>query len=138
MRKHNKAAYKSGLEKKFQEASKDLGWVLPYEQDKIKYTVPEKVHTYTPDFTVTKNIYIETKGLWTAADRKKALLIKEQYPDIRILYVFQRDQKLSKKSNTTYLEWAEKQGLDACLFVDEKTWATFIMNNIPQLKGFQQ
>mgnify|MGYP003336820699 CR=1 FL=1 len=52
-KKHNRAAYKSGLESRFQAAAAAEGWNLPYEQDKIKYEIPASNHTYTPDFTTT-------------------------------------------------------------------------------------
>ena len=123
--------YKSGLENKFQEACKLRGWELPYEANKIKYVIPASNHTYTPDFTVTNNVYIETKGLWTGADRKKAVLIKEQHPEVTILYVLQRNQGLSKKSKTTYLDWAAKNGLDACVFANNEHWTNFIMRHLP-------
>ena len=129
-RKHLNAAYKSGLEQKFQAATQALGYHLPYEKDRIKYVIPASKHTYTPDFTVTSNVYIETKGLWTGADRKKALLIKEQHPQINILYVLYRDQKLSKKSNTTYLMWAEKNSLDACTFANKEHWINYIKKHV--------
>jgi hypothetical protein len=119
-RTHNKG-YKSGLETKFGE---ETG--LPYETDKIKYTIPAKVHTYTPDFKVTNNVYIETKGQWTLQDRKKALLVKEQHPEVIILYVLYRNQRLSKKSSTTYLDWATKNELPCCLFSDSGAWKDFI------------
>ena len=124
--RHNEASYKSGLEVRFQVACVELGWNLPYEEDRIKYSIPAKNHTYTPDFTVIKNVHIETKGQWTAIDRKKALLIKEQHPHIKILYVLYKDQRLSKKSTTTYLEWANKNGLEACTFQDKDYWIIFI------------
>lgn len=127
---HTVAAYKSGLEEKFQKATTDLGFTLPYEMDRIKYVIPASKHTYTPDFTVTENVYVETKGLWTGSDRKKAVLIKEQHPHIHILYVFYRDQKLSKKSSTTYLAWASKNGLEACTFADKPTWISYIERHV--------
>ena len=125
-KKHLQAAYRSGLEQRFQDATTALGYSFPYEQDKIKYEIPASKHSYTPDFTVTKNVYIETKGLWTAADRKKACLIQEQHPDIRILYVLYRNQRISKNSNTTYLDWAKKHNIQACTFSDNLTWTDFI------------
>ena len=125
--RHNPNGYRSGLEAKFQAACEDKGWKLEYEANKIKYVIPASNHTYTPDFTVTNNVYIETKGLWTGSDRKKAVLIKQQHPDITILYVLQRNQGLSKKSSTTYLDWAAKHGLDACLFSDTAHWQDYIM-----------
>jgi hypothetical protein len=129
-RRHLDATYKSGLEARFQAAALAEGWNLPYEANKIKYTIPESNHTYTPDFTVTSNVYVETKGLWSGADRKKALLIKEQHPHIKILYVLYRDQRLSKKSDTTYLMWARKHGLDVCTFKDIAYWMNYIKENI--------
>ena len=128
--RHLSAGYRSGLESRFQAACKEKGWKFPYEQDKIKYVIPASNHTYTPDFTVTSNVYIETKGLWTGADRKKAVFIKEQHPDITILYVLQRNQKLSKKSTTTYLDWAAKNSLDACIYANTEHWTNFIMRHI--------
>jgi hypothetical protein len=129
-RRHNPSAYRSGLETRFQTAAQEHGWNLAYEQDKIKYVIPASNHTYTPDFTVTKNVYIETKGLWVAADRKKAVLIKEQHPEISILYVLQRNQGITKKSKTTYLDWAAKHGLDACVFKDTEHWVNYIKRHI--------
>jgi hypothetical protein len=129
-KKHNKHIYKSGFENNFQLACKEQGWNLPYEQDRIKYVIPSKTHTYTPDFTVTKNVYVETKGLWPAVERKKALFIQEQFPEIKILYVLYRNQKLFKTSTTTYLEWAKNNGLKACTFADTKTWMQFIKDHI--------
>ena len=125
-KRHNSAGYRSGLESRFQAACEEKGWNFPYEQDKIKYVIPASNHTYTPDFTVTNNVYIETKGLWTAIDRKKAMLIKEQHPEITILYVLYRNQKLSKKSSTTYLDWAAKNGLECCTFSNVEHWTEFI------------
>jgi Phage endonuclease I len=127
---HLRAAYKSGLEQRFQDATQALGYDLPYEQDRIKYVIPASKHTYTPDFTVASSAFIETKGLWTSADRKKACLIKEQHPEISILYVLYRDQKLSKKSATTYLMWAEKNGLEACTFANKEHWIAYIKRHI--------
>lgn len=129
-KRHNPSGYKSGLESKFQAACEAKGWKLPYEMDKIKYTIPESKHTYTPDFTVTENVYIETKGLWAGTDRKKAILIRDQHPHIKILYVFQRNQMLSKKSSTSYLDWANKNNLDACVFANTDHWTDYILKHI--------
>jgi len=101
--------FKSKFEQRFWEKTN-----LPYEQDKLAYVVPASNHKYTPDFHVPgTNIYFETKGRWTAVDRKKHLLIKEQHPDKRIILVFQDEKKpINKGSKTTYAGWAEKNGLE--------------------------
>ena len=129
-KRHNPAGYRSGLEVRFQAACETKGFKLGYEDSKIKYVIPSSNHTYTPDFTVTNNVYIETKGLWTGTDRKKAVLIKEQHPEITILYVLQRNQGLSKKSKTTYLDWAAKNNLDACVIADTQHWTDYILKHI--------
>jgi len=52
---------------------------------------------------------IEAKGLFTATDRKKHIFIKQQHPELDIRFVFMSaTNKLSKKSRTTYADWADK------------------------------
>lgn len=107
-RKHGK--YKSGLEQK---TASILKRKVTYESVKIPYVIPERTAYYTPDFVPSKrkNFYIETKGRWVAADRKKHLLIKEQHPEIEVVFIFERPyQTISKKSKTTYADWANKNG----------------------------
>jgi|TARA_R110000824_G_scaffold67401_4_gene174677 predicted nuclease of restriction endonuclease-like RecB superfamily len=81
-----------------------------YEPDRIKYT--PKIRTYTPDFYIEAgDFYVETKGYFVSADRTKHLLIKEQHPEIDIRFVFlNANNRLSKKSKTTYAKWCEKYG----------------------------
>jgi hypothetical protein len=83
--------------------------VISYEVDKFSYTIPATRHTYTPDFKLSDTKYLEAKGLWDAADRKKMKLIKEQYPHITFYMLFQNaHKKLSKTSKTTYAMWCDK------------------------------
>lgn len=108
-KKHNEWLYRSGLEESIAEQLKASHTPFKYEADKIRYVVPEKVHTYTPDFTIVsdtgKTIYIETKGIWDAQDRYKHLLIKEQCPELDIRFVFQNSKaKIRKGSKTTYAD----------------------------------
>lgn len=98
--------YKSQFEKDFHDKYPDL----IYETDKIKYQVE---HTYNPDWKVKDSVYIETKGLFKAADRAKHLKIREQHPEITVYLVFQNpNNKLSRVSKTTYGEWADKHGIE--------------------------
>lgn len=101
--------YRSGLEDSVAEQLKAYGAPFEYEAYKIKYVVPEKVHTYTPDFTLTTQsgnlIYVETKGIWDSQDRFKHLLIKQQQPELDIRFVFQNSKaKIRKGSKTTYAD----------------------------------
>lgn len=98
--------YKSQFEKDFHEAYPQL----TYETDKLKYTVE---HTYNPDWKVKEGVYIETKGLWKAADRAKHKYIREQHPDVKVYLVFQNaNNKLSRVSKTTYGDYCDKYGIE--------------------------
>jgi hypothetical protein len=111
-RKHG---YRSGLEDKISEQLKFTGKTWSYESEKLKYTIPERVATYTPDFILIKKdgskMYIETKGRFTAIDRKKHLLVKSSNPELDIRLLFQTpNNKITKNSKTTYADWANKNG----------------------------
>ena len=80
----------------------------PYEQDKVPYL---KEHTYNPDWTLRKNVYLEAKGRFTSVDRAKHLLIKKQHPEVTVYFLFEKPyQTLSKRSKTTYADWCDKNG----------------------------
>lgn len=106
--------YRSGLEEQVAEELKTKNIDFLYEQEKISYIVPESNHKYAPDFKMNINghtLYIETKGIFAAADRKKHVLIKEQHPDLDIRFLFQNaNTRISKNSKTTYAMWCEKHG----------------------------
>ena len=103
--------YRSGLEELIDQDLKNKGIDGEYEQHKISYTKPATSHKYTPDFKLPNGIYVETKGRFTVFDRKKHLLIKEQHPELDIRFLFQNaNNRLSKKSKTTYAEWCRKNG----------------------------
>lgn len=143
------AGYRSGLEESTGGNLKQRGVNTEYEKYKIKYIVPARTATYTPDFPIKQKVdcpvcagtgrvtspagdredcgicfgtgikflIVETKGRFTAADRKKHLLIKEQHPGYDIRFLFQRSaSRLSKKSKTTYADWCRKHGF---LFADK-------------------
>ena len=60
---------------------------------------------------VKREIFIETKGLFTSADRAKMRLVKEQHPKVDIRFVFSNSKnKISKISKTTYAMWCKKYG----------------------------
>ena len=112
--------YRSGFEERFNASlhqlhSLDLLEHFEYEQSVIRYTKPITHHRYTPDFVVElksgKTLIIETKGRFTAVDRKKHLLLQDQHPELDIRFVFQNSKaKLSKASKTTYAMWCDRYG----------------------------
>jgi hypothetical protein len=119
--KHNKKArrhgrYKSGLEYKIAEDLKANGVYVKYETYKISYTKPVTCHTYTPDFVLPNGIIIEAKGLFSSADRKKHMFVKEQHPNLDVRFVFGNSQnKLYRGSPTSYARWCMNKSF---LFAD--------------------
>ncbi len=110
-------AYRSGLEEKIAAQLEAAGIPVAFEQFKLKYMVPAREATYTPDFVLRNGIIVESKGIFDVEDRKKHLLIREQHPELDIRFVFSSSRaKLYKGSKTTYAEWCEKNGL---LFADK-------------------
>lgn len=108
-KKHTNS-YKSGLEVSVAKSLADLGITDCYEKFKIEWK-DLAYRKYTPDFILPNGVIIETKGLFTASDRRKHLEIKAQHPTLDIRFVFSRSAaKLSKKSKTTYAKWCDKHG----------------------------
>lgn len=102
--------WRSGLEEKVGDELKAKGVSFGYESDKIKWT-DHKIRTYTPDFFLPNGIIIETKGRFTAADRRKHLEIQKQHPDQDIRFVFDNAKnKLYKGAKSTYADWCDKNG----------------------------
>lgn len=87
-----------------------------YEPDTFEYKV-EETRNYTPDFRYRKKgrkvryFYVEYKGVLTLDDRKKAVLFREQHPNIKFYFVFQKPgNKIRRGSKTTYGMWCDKNG----------------------------
>ena len=105
-----KYGYRSGLELKVSDYLKELKIDFLYEQVKIEWE-DLAYRTYTPDFVLSNGIIIETKGQFTAADRRKHLAIQKQHPNLDIRFVFESSKrKLRKGAKSTYGEWCIKHG----------------------------
>lgn len=109
------APYRSMFEKHLATNLAQRGIGFNYETETLPYTVPEQSRRYTPDFIITTRsglkVYIEAKGLFTPDDRKKAILVRNDHPDVDIRFVFMNSaNKLSARSKTTYAMWCEKHG----------------------------
>jgi len=104
-RKHG---YRSGLEHKVSQYLDNLYIKYKYEAIKIEWE-DLAYRTYTPDFVLSNNIIIETKGMFTAADRRKHLFIRKQHPELDIRFVFENSRrKLRKGAKSTYGQWCIK------------------------------
>lgn len=110
---------------KFEEKiSKALPSSFEYETIKLTYTPPPR--TYLPDwYDKTRNIVVEAKGRWDAAERAKSKLVREQHPDLRCIMVFCNPAAtISKNSKTTYEQYAKKIG-----------WEVMSLDEIHKLVG---
>jgi len=103
-----KYGYRSGLEIKIAAALEEQNIGYAYECMKIEWE-DLAYRTYTPDFVLENGIIIETKGMFTAADRRKHLAIKKQHPKLDIRFVFENSKrKLRKGAKSTYGMWCDK------------------------------
>lgn len=117
-KKYRNSKYRSGLEKRNAEHLNEHDVDFEYEPIKIEYKVPARKSRYKPDFILPNGIIVETKGRFTASNRKKHSLVKEQYPELDIRFVFSNsNSKIRKGSKTSYGEWCEKHGFQ---YADKK------------------
>ena len=109
MTKKKTSKFRSKLEENIATLLDGLGVSFEYESEKLGYTIE---HSYTPDFVLPNYTYLEAKGYWSPADRRKILSVKKDNPDIDLRMVFQSPfNKISKKSKTTYAQWCDKHDI---------------------------
>jgi Phage endonuclease I. len=106
-RKHG---YRSGLEHSLADYLTELSVKFLYEKVKIEWE-DLTYRTYTPDFILPNGIIIETKGRFTAIDRRKHVCIKRQHPELDIRFVFTNSRsKIRKGAKSNYADWCIKHG----------------------------
>ena len=125
--------YRSGYERTL---AGSLRVPFEYERESFRLTLPVMRHlceqcgsttilrkaSYTPDFFFETGWIVEAKGKFTAKDRKLAVAFTEQYPDRKYGLCFQRDNRLSKSSQTRYSEWCNKNGIPYSVGTFKKEW----------------
>ena len=110
VRKHNRRNYRSGLEHEAATFLETRQKIVSYEKLKIEWE-DLKYRTYTPDFELDNGIIIETKGLFSAGDRRKHIEVQRQHPKLDIRFVFSNaNAKLYKGAKSRYCDWCEKNG----------------------------
>ena len=118
-----KYGLRSGLEMEINESLTSRGIDGQYEQNVIEFIKPVTKHKYRPDFRLPNGIFVETKGRFLAADRKKHLLIKEQHPELDIRFVFSNaNAKLYKGAKSRYCDWCDKYGFKWAHRVIPEDW----------------
>ena len=88
------------------------GLVFQYETQARPYRIEA---VYTPDF-ILPTCVVETKGLFSATDRRKMLAVKAAHPHVDIRLCFQNAKvKLSRAPRSlTYGQWADRHGFVWC------------------------
>ena len=108
-RRHNASKYKSGLEEEAVLFLKTRQKKVRYEKLKIEWE-DLRYRTYTPDFELDNGVIIETKGIFSPADRRKHLEIQRQHPKLDIRFVFSNaKQRLYKGAKSRYCDWCEQK-----------------------------
>lgn len=121
-RKHLKRTYRSGLEEEAAAFLKSRQKKVEYEKLKIEWE-DLKYRTYTPDFELDNGIIIETKGIFSPADRRKHVEIQRQHPTLDIRFVFSNaNAKLYKGAKSRYCDWCEQKGFKWAHRVIPEEW----------------
>lgn len=121
-RRHNSRLYRSGLEEEAAAFLKSRQKKVEYEKLKIEWE-DLKYRTYTPDFELDNGIIIETKGIFSSADRRKHVEIAKQHPTLDIRFVFSNaNAKLYKGAKSRYCDWCEQKGFKWAHRVIPEEW----------------
>lgn len=100
----------SKYEEKIGKNLEERGVAYEYETVKLSYTIPAKSKTYTPDWIIG-SVIVESKGLFSAKDREKMVLVRDQNPELDIRLLFQKAQlPIYPRARTNCGEWADKNG----------------------------
>ena len=129
---------RSKFEKRIAKELKDAGVKYEYEAIQLEYEEPlrrnnatcgecgskdlRRTGWYTPDFLLATGIILETKGRFTAADRRKMLAVTTQHPDERIVMLFMRDNKIHKSSSTHYSDWCMENNIEYAIGHPLEEW----------------
>jgi hypothetical protein len=78
-----------------------------YEPFDVTYTQTRK---YKPDF-VLKSIWFEAKGFFRPGDQAKYMAIRDNHPDIKLVFIFTHPYKAVRKgAKMTMARWADIKG----------------------------
>lgn len=115
--------FRSKLEERIAAYLGNLGVSFEYESTKIPYIIQAN---YTPDFVLPNGVWLEAKGYFKPADRRKMVAVKKSNPDLDIRMVFQAPHNpINKGSKTTYAKWAEKYQFPWCHYHNiPESWLT--------------
>ena len=133
-RRSDNQGFGSGLEKTNNQILVKAGCTFHYEDEACQFHYKKPTykgecgtcgghdvysnHLYTADFKVItksgKEIWIEIKGggvSWTGETRSKHVLIRDQFPDRELRFVFSNwNASIGKNAKTTNKQWCASKG----------------------------
>lgn len=135
---HNGFTFKSGLEYRTALQLEEAGVEYDYECEEWEYFTKVRngvcedcsgTHVgqrrwYTPDFFLSNGIVIEAKGHFTSGNRTTLKAIRDFHPSVDLRIVFMANNRISKNSDTTYVDWAEKAGFKCAVGRIPDEWLT--------------
>jgi hypothetical protein len=85
----------------------------PFQHKELigQYTTPPRLALWIPDFVLHNGIVVECKGYWRPEDITKIRLVREQFPDLDVRFVFSSSQQKDKRSRATYASICKKLGI---------------------------
>lgn len=130
---------RSKFEQQVAKQLRDKGVRYEYEAYQFPYTEPLRRNRawcascggselvrdgwYTPDFWLPDNgLFIEAKGRFTAANRRKMLSVIHDNEDETFVMLFMRDNKIHKNSSTYYSDWCMENGVDFAIGTVKEEW----------------
>ena len=120
--KHRGFEFRSKFEHRLALSLEERGVQYGYEQEEWEYftkvqggicddcngTHILKRRWYTPDFFLPNGIIIEAKGQFTASNRVTLKAVREANPSFDLRLVFMANNRISKNSTTTYIDWCDQ------------------------------
>jgi hypothetical protein len=130
---------RSQFEKRIAKILHSKGVVYEYESYEFDYEEPlrknrarcgdcsgtnlVRLGVYTPDFWLPESgLFIETKGRFTAADRRKMLAVIKGNPEDRFVMLFMRDNRIHRNSKTHYSDWCMERDIDFAIGEPKEDW----------------
>lgn len=133
---HKGFVFRSKFEYKLAQQLEQLGVKYDYEAEELEYFTKVRsgvcescsgTHVfqrrwYTPDFFLPNGIIIEAKGQFTASNRTTLKAVRDAHDSIDLRLVFMANNRISKNSGTTYVDWAESNGFKYAVGEIPESW----------------
>jgi predicted nuclease of restriction endonuclease-like RecB superfamily len=89
---------------------------VKYEAETYDYVLELR---YTPDWRVShkgKSFLLEAKGKFDYEQRRKILAVLRYNAGLDLRIIFMRNNRISKKSKTTYTDWCFAHGIKCSVY----------------------